>query len=296
MTTFHRSAAGAPTEHDAYFFDLYGFVIVKNALSPEQLAGCNRIIDGLQHLRPGDWSGAVHGHSYGAKDGLNLQQIIEAGLPFEELIDNPAWLEKVKLFVGGEGTFDYAQGPLFIDECFASVRGKGEAIPMHSGGYDMCKRCQFLVRNQKFFCGQVNVLMALRDVGPGDGATMVVPGSHKANFRHPDVATRGWGHAESMEGVEGAVEVHLKAGEALVFVDQVMHGSAARKNDGQRRICIYRYGASWGASRNGYQPSADLLARLTPERRKIIQPLAPVLPPKAPTRAEDTAPEPALTR
>jgi ectoine hydroxylase-related dioxygenase (phytanoyl-CoA dioxygenase family) len=28
--------------------------------------------------------------------------------------------------------------------------------------------------------------MAFNDVGPGDGATMVIPGSHKANFRHPD--------------------------------------------------------------------------------------------------------------
>jgi hypothetical protein len=30
---------------------------------------------------------------------------------------------KVRHFLGGEGTFDYAQGELFIDENFASIRG-----------------------------------------------------------------------------------------------------------------------------------------------------------------------------
>src|SRR5580700_2443862 len=75
MTTLYRTQPGAMTERDAYFFDLYGYVIITGALSETQLAGCNAIVDGLQHLRPGDWSGAVHGHSYGIKDGINLQQI-----------------------------------------------------------------------------------------------------------------------------------------------------------------------------------------------------------------------------
>ena len=71
----------------------------------------------------------MHGHSYGSiwDDGLNLQQIYEGGEPFEKLIDHPSWVGKVRHFVGGEGTFDYAQGELFIDECFASIRGPGTA-------------------------------------------------------------------------------------------------------------------------------------------------------------------------
>ena len=59
---------------------------------------------------------------------MNLQQIYEAGEPFENLIDHPSWIEHVKHFVGGEGTFDYNHGPLFIDEKFANIRGPGESI------------------------------------------------------------------------------------------------------------------------------------------------------------------------
>jgi hypothetical protein len=85
----------------------------------------------------------------------------------------------------------------------------------------MVKRTQYRFHNGHFGCGQVNVLMAFNDIGPGDGATMVIPGSHKANFRHPDAGKAAIvdGQSNSVDEVEGAVEVHLNAGDAVMFVD-----------------------------------------------------------------------------
>jgi len=184
------------------------------------------------------------------------------------LIDHPSWIEKVRYFVGGEGTFDYNHGPLFIDENFANFREPGEAIQVHSGGHEHAKRTQFFVANGKFHCGQINILISLSDMGPGDGTTMVIPGSHKSNFAHPETDDNN----ESADGVKGAVEVFMDPGDALLFVDAICHGSAKRTNSGTRRIVVYRYGPSWGNFRHGYQPSPALLERLTAERRNIVQP------------------------
>jgi hypothetical protein len=83
-----------------------------------------------------------------------------------------------------------------------------------------------------------------------------------------------------MDHLEGAVEVHLQAGDALLFVDGLMHGGKSRTSTvGERRVTIYRYGPSWGATRYGYEYSQALLDRLTPERRKILQPIPPKRPP-----------------
>jgi ectoine hydroxylase-related dioxygenase (phytanoyl-CoA dioxygenase family) len=83
-----------------------------------------------------------------------------------------------------------------------------------------------------------------------------------------------------MDGVVGAIECHLEKGDALLFVDAIAHGSARRTNPGERRIAVYRYGPSWGYFRLPYRPSPDLLARLTPQRRKLVAPhLDAVLPP-----------------
>ena len=84
-----------------------------------------------------------------------------------------------------------------------------------------------------------------------------------------------------MDTLEGAIPVYLKAGDAVLFVDGIIHGGSSRTNSaGERRVTIYRYGPLWGATRYGYEYSPALLARLTPERRKILQPVAPLRPPQ----------------
>ncbi len=271
--------ADAPvTEREEYLFDLNGYLILKNVLTKSHVAEMNAVLDRITSLDPplhaGEWYGAVHAHNYGGAEGINLQQIYEAGEPFERLIDYGGWFAKVKHFVGGEGTFDYQHGPVFIDENFANLRGPGEAIGLHSGGHTGTKRNQFRYHNGRFQCGQVNILMALTDIGPGDGATMIIPASHKANFVHPDAAGSSMkeGETRSVDDVEGAIEVHLEAGDALLFVDAISHGSAKRVNPGERRIAVYRYGPSWGTFRFPYRASNELLARLTPRQQKVVYP------------------------
>ena len=266
-----------PSDREIYHFDLNGFVVLRGALSTQEVADLNATIDAIPELEKDGWHGHVHAQQYGEKNGINLQQIYEAGEPFENLIDHPSWFEKVKYFVGGEGTFDTRHGPVFIDENFASLRGPGEGVYPHSGGHHGVIRCQYRVHNGNFHCGQVNVLMALTDIEPEDGPTVVVPGSHKSNFPHPDVDVEDrHSRRMSVDTVEGSIEVTMKAGDALVFVDAICHGASPKLTEGQRRIVVYRYGPSWGNFRHGYQPSEELLERLTPQRRTIVRPQVPV--------------------
>ncbi len=232
---------------DIYLFDLRGYLVLKQALTPGEVADLNACLNAIPPLRPGEWYGHIQAHHYGdGTSGLNLQQIYEAGEPFEKLIDHPAWIDKVKYFVGGEGTFDFHHGPLFIDENFANFREPGEAIGLHSGGHPPTMRGQFRYHGGRFMCGQVNILAALTDIGPGDGGTMLIPGSHKSNFKHPHYDRHRMGKGSSVEGLEGAIQVHMAAGDALLFLDGISHGSAKRVNPGVRRTVVYRYGTFLG--------------------------------------------------
>ena len=262
-----------PTDMEKYLFDLRGYIVLKNALTLDEVNEINAAIDAIPKMQNGEWYGYIQAHRFAEDDGYNLQQIYEGGKPFEKLIDHPSWYEKVKCFVGGEGSFDYLHGPLFIDENFANIRNPGEAIFLHSGAHEYVKRTQYLYRNGHFMCGMVNILMALSPMGPGDGTTMVIPGSHKSNFEHPVFAEYRNGKKNiSVDGVDGAIEVYMEPGDALLFVDAISHGSAKRVNPGQRRNIVYRYGPSWGNFRHGYQPSPELLERLTDRQRVIVQP------------------------
>ena len=47
--------------------------------------------------------------------------------------------------------------------------------------------------------GQINVLIALTDIEPGDGPTVLIPGSHKSTEVHPQIACRWRGKSELWE-------------------------------------------------------------------------------------------------
>lgn len=264
-----------PSPLDDFFFDLNGYRILENAIEPELLANLNRAFDNFPTLERGQWWGNAQRRDYTGDTGFELHNCVEAGEPFERLIDHPGWINFVRHWCGEEES--YVQG-LFIDECIASIRTSGGHHPVHSGGYKGAMRGMYGYKNGVFRCGQVNVLLALTDIGEGDGPTMVIPGSHKSNFPHPNAGN--YQRGDRMDHLEGAVPVYLKAGDAVLFVDGIMHGGSSRTNpDGERRVTIYRYGPLWGATRFGYEYSQALLDRLTPERRKILQPIAPIRPP-----------------
>ena len=261
------------TPMEDYLFDLQGYLVIKGALSPEQVRRANESTDALMQSEPDEdgWIGNVQRHGFTASDGVNLQNIVEAGDIFEELIDNPNWIDHAHNYVHSQ-----KENGLFIDECFVNVRGAGQGLYVHSGGWKRRIRTQFRFHDGEFHCGQINTLTALTDIGPGDGATLVVPGSHKSNLQHPQVQGPAIDDVDKPAGkIEGAIEVHLEAGDTLLFVDALCHGAVARTNSGERRILIYRYGPGWARNDLGYQPTEELLARLTPDRRQILQPVAP---------------------
>ena len=267
-----NAAAMSEAERD-YLFDLRGFAVVENALSPEQLAQINAYVD--QHdiatLETGRWLGHVETHRYGgASDGINFQNIIEGGLVFEQCIDHPAWIGRVRRYIEAEAH------ALSIDENFLNVRQSGGFIPIHSGGAHVRFTSCFRNHAGKWMVGQINVLMALTDIGLGDGCTTVVPGSHKSHEDHPaNAAGDAWAKGRSGADAVGMVQVHLKAGDALMFTDAITHGSIPRTNPGERRVMIYRYAPHLLASRFNYIPSDELLERLSPAARQIVQPQPP---------------------
>jgi len=264
-----------PTPLDDFLFDLRGYLILENMVEPDLLADLNRAFDNFPKLQPGEWWGNAQRRDYTADTGFELHNCVETGEPFERLIDHPSWIHYVRHYAGDEQS--YVEG-LFIDECIASIRRSGGHHPVHSGGFRGAMRGSYRYKDSVFRCGQCNIILALSDIDEGDGPTMVIPGSHKSNFPHPLAGDYGKGNR--MDHLPGAIPVHMKKGDALLFVDGLMHGGSSRTNPGERRIIIYRYGPLWTSTRYGYEYSQALLDRLTPARRKILQPVPPVRPPK----------------
>ena len=272
-----------------YLFDLHGYLVLPGAIAERDLAAMNRWLDdhwsyvenppadgeGSGKLQKGHWIGHVELHSYSPDDGVNFQNIVEGGAVFERLIDYPAWLPLVSRYVNSVNR-------LSIHETLLNVRTSGGFLYIHSGGHVPLSYMTFRQHNTgAWMVGQINVMMALNDIGPGDGPTVLVPGSHKVTEVHPRLEVEGepiTAATHEREGAGNALgmrEVHLRAGDVLLFTDAVTHGSAERTNPGYRRTVLYRYSPRHIRTRFNYQLSAALRERLTPERRAILEPVAP---------------------
>jgi hypothetical protein len=267
-----------------YLFDLQGYLILRGAIAPADLREMNGWVD--DHWAyveaptpPGGkpqqhWIGHVETHSYSQDDGINFQNIIEGAPVFERLIDHPAWTPLARKYIN-------PVNGISIHENFLNVRGPGGHLYIHCGGHAPLCYLTFRQHNTgEWMVGQINVLMALTDIGPGDGPTVLVPGSHKSTEAHPRLEIKGKGVVAIDDGQAagtalGMQEMYLNAGDVLFFTDAITHGSAERTNPGYRRVVIYRYSPRFIRTRFNYEWSAGLLNRLTPERRQIIQPLEP---------------------
>jgi len=268
-----------------YLFDLQGYLILRGAIAKADLGEMNQWVDdhwdsvenaNLPSTNTGSnqWIGNVELHSYGKDDGVNFQNIIEGAPVFERLIDYPAWAPLARKYIN-------PVNGLSIHENFLNVRGAGGHLYIHCGGHAPLCYLTFRQHNTgEWMVGQINVLMALTDIGPGDGPTVLVPGSHKSTEVHPRLEVKGKGVVAIDDGqaagtAMGMQEMYLNAGDVLFFTDALTHGSAERVNPGYRRVAIYRYSPRFIRTRFNYEWSDKLLDRLTPEQRQIIQPNAP---------------------
>jgi len=263
-----------------YLFDLNGYLILEGAIGQEDLVEMNKWVDDhwdyVEQPKEGDgssrWIGCVETQSYGNEDGVNFQNIVDGGVVFEKLIDYPAWIEMVKKYIA-------PNNGLSIHENFLNIRGKGGHLYIHSGGHFPRQYFTFRHHNtSEWMVGQINVLMALEDIGPGDGGTVLIPGSHKVTEVHPRLEVDGEKVGSVNDGLIagtalGMEEMHLKAGDALFFADAVTHGSSERTNEGFRRSVVYRYSPRHIRTRFNIEQSQDLLDRLTEERRSILEPV-----------------------
>lgn len=80
-----------PSALDDFLFDLRGYLILENAVQLDLLNDLNQSFDNFPNLKLGQWWGNAQRRDYTDETGYELHNCVEAGEPFERLIDHPSW-------------------------------------------------------------------------------------------------------------------------------------------------------------------------------------------------------------
>ena len=200
------------TPEQRYHFDVFGFLHIENALSPEELRQCHaatqRYIDTpTDRLPPGF---GVDGRRY--LHGFAFDKCLEA------LTRHRSTWPIVKELTNNKPRL--ISGTLQVDFPGSDTVG-GLHCAREGFGWESTR---YETRDGRIYCDDIIVFPYLDDVYPGDGGLIVLPGSHKAAFPRPP----GMFNNGIMRGVEdlcfGTLNITPKAGDIVVTSEMMTHG------------------------------------------------------------------------
>lgn len=250
------------TDDEKYLFDLNGYLVVEDVLTPDELAQANDAVDRHLHEminRPdslADDSPTLRGTRTRGELGGMLNWPEPDGPVFRNILTHPRLVPYLNLILGYGFRVDHYMFMLEMQE-------GTEGFYMHgAGGLDFDPAEYYHFKNGKFYSGLTVVGVQLHDVNPGDGGLVIVPGSHKANFNAPRGLTRFEKYQECVR------QVSCRAGGAVIFSEAVTHGTLPWKGKQSRRSLLTRYNRGGMA----YVPSPEIPAWAGEREKAVLQP------------------------
>ena len=216
-------------ETQQYLFDLQGYLVIENALSREEVAILNELID-QQHLPVAD-SEVRFGAAAGSLAGGS--GFLEWGGPFCDLLDHPRIMPILRFTLGDCFRLDRLYG---IRMSAGMPRGHlhadyGATSP-HSGARP---GEHYHFRDNEIPAGFVVVAWNLSATGSESGGFCCIPGSHKSSFKLPKEIE------ETPEQSSCVVIPPAPAGSVILFTEALTHGTAAWTARHERRTLLFKY-------------------------------------------------------
>ena len=239
-------------ELQQYLFDLQGYLLVENVLSPEEVDVCNALLD--QQDLPAQEKRQRFG---GAPDGSGF---LQWGQPFCDLLDHPQIMSILRFRLGDCFRLDRLYGIHMRDgmsrgQLHADYGATSPTSGARPGEY-------YHVRDTEILNGFIVVAWNLAETGPDYGGFCCIPGSHKSNFKLPQKIQ------DDLEEAPCVVVPSAPAGSVVLFTEALTHGTTAWRGKHERRSLLYKYCVSQMAwtSRRVQKPEN---ATLTP-RQQIL--------------------------
>jgi ectoine hydroxylase len=232
---------GPMTDEERFIFDTTGYLMIPDALSPQEVQAC--------------LEAAKRAHDpYPAGEWRQLGHLYESEPAIEALIDHPAVFPKVRALMG-----DY-----FILQSTWCTKQPGHGKP---GGYHQDGSGVYEFRRLALPTPLVQLRIGyfLTDQSHTDMGNMVmIPGSHNVQMRLPRTVK-----ADTETDLPIREVICGKPGAALLFHQGVYHRTGVNNMDFDRYTMHIVYSPPWLIPSDRMENSKEFLARTTPLRRAL---------------------------
>lgn len=240
------TTAQLPTVLQIETFDRDGYLVVEDALSADKVADLLAVIERLQErLQDSPHRRQVF--------GLDVRPVVTEDDAFLELMEWPSTFPLAVRFLG-HWNLQLTTSHLIMVPPNPEQR--------NTGWHDDGGKPFFAVDGIRPFMS-LKVGFFLTDLLAGDmGSLMVVPGSHRVSGRP------AWD--QGARDPQGAVELKVRAGSAVIFQQGVWHAGAPNLSEQTRIILYYGYGTRLLRPIDYDRMPQEILDKCTPIGRQLL--------------------------
>ncbi|MCE7983059.1 MAG: hypothetical protein DYG89_17890 [Caldilinea sp. CFX5] len=245
--------------------DVYGYVIIENTLTADE---AGRMREALQKLKrdliaTGDPANAVvRGARFSTYKlhHVHFAHILEADPAILDYLTHPRLVAMAEEFVGGV---------VRLEESEAIINSRAPdydpGAPVRYGFHTGTRPdLGTYTENGLFHCNFVKTLTNLTDLGPDDGGTVVIAGSHKIKAPQAQVI------ACAYEDPSLIHQFIAPAGSTLLFAESLIHATGQLRSDKERVIIIGGYTPPMFRAWPGQEPSQAFVDNLPDIYKPLI--------------------------
>jgi hypothetical protein len=235
------------SEEQKFIFDLKGWILLPGIIE-RPLAG--EIRSFIERLMKNPES--IPAHQRSSYSG-----------PAEVLLDHPAIVPVLREVLMSPDPSPDCYG-FRCENTFPMYREAGvDGLEAHGGTRGLNPLFNYHARNGKIFAGMTRVIWEFNDVNAGDGGTLIMSGSHKAEFFVP----------ESLSGKDSPLfeSYTCPAGSALVFSEALCHAGPVWTNKNHPRVGIFNCYNRVDQKFHKLAVPTEIIEALSPKRQTLFR-------------------------
>lgn len=222
------------TTSQRFHLEAYGYLLLENVLSGDEVATYKDVLYQIK----ADQDRATKGIYLNRNEEhiFHMGNVVNYDVALAGYATHPQILPMVRDLVGGS---------VRLEESEAIINSRNPNSTPLSANVSPCIPTGFhtgirhgwgtYIERDKFHCLFVKTLAFLTDVGPGDGGTAVIPGSHKMSWPETEMV------AAALDDPRLITQIEATAGSVLLFAESLIHSSTEILSDKERVILVCGY-------------------------------------------------------
>jgi hypothetical protein len=248
------------TEEEKWRFDLHGYLVLKQAVTPEDVRYMVQLCDEWHAKEDSELPAPLKTYrdtSTKPTTPRSINQIEYVDPVFERLILNKEIMRVVLALTDN--------APQHVGSALAVNTKASDDLVFHGGvsGGIHNPANDYQAADGRVFATFLNAGVSLVDVPPGTGF-VCIPGSHKSYFSRPD-------HVNIYDGPPTVDNVSVNAGDVVLFTEALCHGARKWTLDEPRRTVFVRYTTSYASWSPGSGPLEEYRGRISDDLFELKQ-------------------------